>query len=439
MKPIVFALSMSISAVAADLCVLPSATGSADGSDWSNSLGSSFTPSRGNVYYIGSGEYGSKTWSTANSGTDTITIRKATESAHGPTTGWSSAYDTGSANWTGGWQVSTDYWLFDGVRRPSYWRLGGTNGYGFYISSGQTNGKSIRVDNTSSAWCNNSTFQYLDVKAGGQGTGFGDDVIYGIFGNSNLVFRYCALRDSDRTIFLQRGEWQNLTVEECYIARNNSTPDIHGEMLSDVGSDYQTFKNNVIEDIEGTGVWAVLNGTGSKSSTNTANGWKIYGNVITRTKTNESHSATFYAANDGANSNWVDNLSFFNNTLVNSGSQYYGIYIQAAGTSNQVVNCLWSDTEDAQHVNATTRYNYYNNTSNNDAGTGSTSVTNQQVVASNYHPTARLSGEALDSEFSPDPDGVVRGYSGAWSIGAYEYVGRRATANAVTVGTLISP
>jgi len=434
MRAIVFALAMSLGAGAADLCVLPSSSGSADGSDWSNALGASFTPVRGNAYFIGSGEYGAKTWSVANSGTTTITIQKATEANHGPSTGWDSGFDSGSAKWTGGWQISTDYWIFDGVRRPSDWRLGETNGYGFYVSSGETNGKTIRLDNTFSAWCDSSTFQYIDFRAGGQGTGYGDDVVYGIFGNSGITFRYCALRDSDRTIFLQRGEWQNLMVESCYIARNNSTPEIHGEMLSDVGSDYQTFRNNQIVDIEGTGVWAVLNGTGSKTSTNTANGWKIYGNVITRTQTNESVSATFYAANDGSNSNWVDNLSFCNNTLVSAGSQYYGIYIQASGTSNQVVNCLWSDTEDAQHVNADARYNWYNNTPNNDSGTGSLTVTNQTILSASYQLLAELPGEELDLEFSPDPSGVSR--VGSWDIGAYEYLGRRATAGTVNVGTL---
>lgn len=435
MRLTAFMVLLCASANGSDLCVLPAASGSGTGVDWSNALGASFSPSRGNVYFVGSGDYGPKVWSTANSGTTEITIRKATEESHGPETGWSASYGSGSARWVGGWQVSTDYWVFDGVRRPSDWRRGNTNGYGFFVSSGEVNGKSIRLDNTFSAWCDNSTFQYIDARAGGSGTGYGDDVVYGIFGNSGITFRYCSLRDSDRTIFLQRGEWQNLLVDSCYIARNNSTPEIHGEMLSDVGSDFQTFRNNHIEDIEGTGVWAVLNGTGSKTSTNTANGWKIYGNVITRTHTNEYVSATFYAANDGSNSNWVDNLSFFNNTLVNSGSQYYGIYIQAAGTSNQVVNCLWSDTVDAQHVNAEARYNYYNNTANNDTGDGSTSVTNQFPTTSDFKLISQLPGQALASEFSPDPDGVSRGLGGVWDIGAYEY-GRTATVGTVNVGTL---
>ena len=437
MKRAFIVVAFAMSANSADLCVLPSSSGSANGSDWGNALGASFTPARGNTYYIGSGEYGSKTWSTANSGTTQIVIRKATESAHGPSSGWSSSYASGSASWVGGWQVSTDYWLFDGAQRPSNWRIGETNGYGFYVSSAQSNGKTIRLDNTFSAWCNNSTFQYIDARAGGPGTGYGDDVVYGIFGNSGITFQYCSLRDSDRTIFLQRGEWQNLIVDSCYIARNNSTPEIHGEMLSDVGSDYQTFRNNHIVDIEGTGVWAVLNGTGSKTSTNTANGWKIYGNVITRTQTNESVSATFYAANDGSNSNWVDNLSFYNNTLVNAGSRYYGIYLQASGTSNRVINCLWSGTEDAQHVNVTARYNYYNDTSNNDSGEGSTTVTGQTVVSADLNPTGVFIGESLDSEFSPDPDGITRGADGTWDIGAYELVHPTASAGTVTVGTLI--
>src|SRR4051812_38656552 len=83
-------LVFSIRAFGGTLCVRPSASGAGNGSDWNNALGSNFTPVRGNIYYIASGSYGAKTWSTPNSGTVPITIKKATASDHGTDTGWSS-------------------------------------------------------------------------------------------------------------------------------------------------------------------------------------------------------------------------------------------------------------------------------------------------------------------------------------------------------------
>lgn len=430
----------------ATLCVAVSSSGAATGADWSNALGQTFTPVRGNTYYVADGSYSAKTWSVANSGTTQIIIKKATNADHGPATGWVSTMGDGQAVWAK-WTVTTDYWNFDGVLRNSDWMTGAVSQYGFKVTGGGSNGHAITLGNGSGTGCDNSTFQYLDMVGGGQGTGDGDDVVYGLDASQNLTFRYCAGRDSDRTIFLMRGEWQNLLVDSCYLARNNSTPSIHGEMLSDVGSDNVEFKNNVIEDIEGTAVWAVLNGTGTKTTANTVDGWKIHGNWLRWTGTGEAVAGIIYVANDGSNKNWMDNRSFYNNTIVGAPSgTLYIITQDIAGTGNTASKNIFYACAGGTWTNAGTLTDnwYFNTTNTSDSGTGKTSLTSGGAAyfvsaTTDMRLAQAIAGTAQTSE--TDLYGNTRGADGTWDRGAFEYVSNlvNATANPrrvnLTLGT----
>ncbi len=308
--------------------VRPGATGRNDGSDWTNAytkLPTSLV--RGDTYYLADGSYGNYVFNTPNSGTATITIKKAIPSDHGTETGWSSTYGDNQATFSN-WQIYTDYYVFNGGWRDADWAKGAMTRYGIKVA-----GRSpVRLDDANGTGADNVTFRYVDFQGGGRDTGYGDDVIYGLTGNTNITFQYCALHDSDRTIFLTRNNWQNLVVDHSYIARNTSNPAMHGEMMSVYSSTNMTFSNNVIEDIEGTAVWA---GIGDGGST----GWKIYGNVI-------SHSAAYIAdtgrkaghnfgiagiifvANDATNANSGSNIQVFNNSMVNIQGSYSGVVIQ---------------------------------------------------------------------------------------------------------------
>jgi hypothetical protein len=416
------------SAKAVDLCVRPTATGNGTGMDWSNALGGGFTPVRGNRYFIAGGTYGARVWNIANAGTSTITIKKATDSEHGPEAGWASSLGAGRAHWVGGWVISTDYWVFDGGLRDTNWMSGATEQYGFRVSNSGKGAKAIRLDDGSGNGGDYVSFENVDAAGGGQGTGFGDDVVYGLTGNKGIVFRACALRDSDRTIFLQRGEWSGLLVEYCYMARNNSTPTTHGELLSDTGSDNQTFRYNVIEDIEGTGVWAVLNGTGTKSAANTASGWRIHGNIIRSTGSGEPFAGVIYVANNVSNRNWMDDLKYYNNTHVNLKCSYYGIYMEVGGSGNEVKNNLWFKTVAATHINmGDSGANYYADTPTNDAGaatvrtTGTDNALFIDEAVGDYRLTRALPGLSLQPEFNRDILGGTRGADGAWDRGGLEY------------------
>lgn len=412
---------------AANKFVRPGATGNGSGTDWTNAytnLPSSLT--RGDTYYLAAGTYGNRTFNDPVSGTAVITIKKATATDHGADVGWSSAYGSGQAVFSG-WQIYSSYYVFDGQTRNADWRTGGVNQYG--ITAGNT-----RLDNGAGVGANNLTFRYVDLHGGGRDTGNGDDVIYGLTGNSNITFQYCALRDSDRTIFLMRGNWKNLLVDHSYMARNTSTPATHGELLSMTDSDGVTFSNNAFEDIEGTAFFAALNN-------GVASNWKIYGNTFTHTASyiadtgrksghNFGTAGIVYCANDASNNNTCNNFLVYNNTAITLKGTYSGVVVQK-GSGNITQNNIWYDSVRTGGVAGTTGWNWFYNTVQ-DGDSSSTKV----VCTSNCNLFANLSGKdfhlasatpagtTLSSPFNVDPDGVTRGSDGAWDRGAFEFGGK---------------
>lgn len=411
---------------AASKFVRPGSTGNNSGSDWTNAYnGLPSVLTRGDTYYLANGNYGGYTFDDANSGATTITIKKATVADHGTETGWNSTYGGGQAVFSG-WQIYTDYYVFDGQTRNTDWRTGGVDQYG--ITTGNT-----RIDNGSGTGGDNLTFRYIDLHGGGRDTGKGDDVIYGLTGNSNITFQNCALHDSDRTIFLMRSNWQNLVVDHSYLARNTSTPATHGEFLSMTDSTNVTFSNNVFEDIEGTAIFAGLNN-------GTATNWSIFGNTFLHTAAyiadtgrisghNYGIAGIVYCAYDASQSNYCNNFSVYNNTMVNIQGTYSGVVIQN-GSGNAVMNNAWYNSVRTGGMAGTVGNNWYYNTVQ-DGDSSATKVvcsSNCNIFANltnrDFHLIAATSsGTTLLAPNNIDPDNITRGSDGTWDRGAFEYGG----------------
>ena len=413
---------------AANRYVRPGATGANSGSDWTNaytSLPASLV--RGDTYYLADGSYGSVTFDDANSGTTVITIKKAISADHGSDTGWASDFGDGQAVFRS-WNIHTDYYVFDGQRRNADWRVGGTSQYGIKVAGTGP----LRLDNGGGTGADNVTFRFVDIQGGGRDTGSGDDVIYGLTGNTNITFQFCALRDSDRTIFLMRGNWTNLLVDHSYLARNTSTDAIHGELLSSTSTTNMIFSHNSIEDIEGTAVWASLNG-------GTSNGWKIFGNTITHTpnylsnrnmRAGSGHgvAATIYVANDASNNNTANNVLFYNNTIINLRGLWSGLHIEA-GTGNKATNNIWYNSPRLGSSGTTHTHNWYYNTGPQDGDDSATKVICTSACDKFVSIPSRdfrlasgtPEGTALPSPYNVDPDGATRGDDGIWDRGAFDF------------------
>lgn len=414
-------------ASAANIHVRPGATGNNSGSDWANAYTKlPTTLNRGDTYYLANGSYGSYVFNTPNSGSVVVTLKKATEADHGSTTGWASSYGDGQAVFTN-WQIYTDYYVFDGQRRNSDWNTGAVSQYGIRVAGTSP----VRLDNGVGVGGDNLTFRYVDVQAGGRDTGNGDDVIYGLTGNSNLTFQYCALHDSDRVIFLMRGNWQNLVVDHTYMARNTSTPANHGELLSMTDSTNVVWSNNVMEDIEGTGFIVGING-------GTASNWKIFGNVFQHTSAyaadtgrkpghNDGVTGVVYIANDASNNNTGNNFLFYNNTMVNLKGLWSGVIIQK-GSGNEVRNNIWYGSVRTNTGGATTSNNwYYNTLADGDGATTKVVCTTgcdvfKSILGNDFAlKVAVPGGAALGAPYSTDGKGLIRGADGSWDRGAYEF------------------
>jgi hypothetical protein len=421
------------SAFAADHYVRQGATGSASGNDWANAYTNlPATLTRGDTYYLADGSYGSYTFDDPASGSAVISIVKATAAAHGTDTGWSSAYGDGQAVFSH-WNVYTDYYLFNGQTRNSDWQRGTLSQYGIKIAGDRP----LRLDNGSGTGGDNLTFLYVDIQGGGRDTGSGDDVVYGLTGNSNITFQYCALHDSDRTIFLMRGNWQNLLVDHCYMARNTSTPAIHGELLSMTNSNNVTWSNNIMEDIEGTAFIAGLND-------GTASNWKVFGNVAFHSAAyaadtgrvaghNFGVAGFIFVANDASNNNTANNFLVYNNTIYNIKGEWSGVIIQR-GTGNVVQNNIWYNSVRTNNTGVAASFNWYYNTTQDGDSSATKVVCSSNcsifVDAANKNfalNKATSAGNILQAPFNLDIMGLVRGLDAVWDRGAYEYSGSQAT------------
>lgn len=426
-------------AQAATVYVRPGATGRNDGTDWTNALTVLPAPTRGNTYYLADGSYGDAIFNTPNSGTTPIVIKKATVADHGTDSGWSDAYGDGQAVF-GSWNIYTDSWVFDGQQRNTDWDRGGLDRYG--IHTGNT-----RLDNGGGTGADQLTFRMIDFHGGGRDTGAGDDVIYGLTGNSNVTFSDCALHDSDRTIFLMRGNWRNLLIERCYIARNTSTPANHGEMMSLTDATDMVIRNNVIADIEGTGVVCGLND-------GNATGVQIYGNVVYHSQDyaadtgrkpehNVGIAAFVYVAHDSSNNNTGNNFAVHNNTFFNIVGLWSGVHIEA-GSGNEAFNNLWYNCPRGGHANTTLDYNwYYGDAPTDESGTHTIKCTANcnHFVATSDPPSLRLtthleSGVDLGATYAIDMDGHHRN---TWDRGAYEYVDPSSSTLAAPINLHVTP
>ena len=194
-KLLVACLLISATAQAATLYCGPSSTGAGTGSNFSNLLqlpnATGFT--RGNTYIIIEGSYGSRTLSSATSGSTTITIRKAS-AADSAVTGYASSLHDAAATFADLY-VKTGYWIVDGVTRTETTRLEAPAGYGIRVTG------TIYVNSLNGDDADFSQFSYLDV-GGEWSTGSGsiasyaNAAIYFVYDQANITFTRCVFHNS---------------------------------------------------------------------------------------------------------------------------------------------------------------------------------------------------------------------------------------------------
>ena len=443
---------MAVSLLSATLSANAQATyyvrsgASGNGSDWANAYSSlPTTLVRGATYYVATGSYGGRTFSTAASGTSVITIKKATVSDHGTSTGWQDSYGTGTATF-GNLYFTTPYWVFDGAYRNSDWRSGygfkinvsgGFGSAGIYYGSGPLSASWGGQDSTAA----NITVRYVEIQGMGLDNANHDVAAKGVWGINNLTFSYCYFHDFGNCVFMtdHNSGW---VIEYGVYARNSSDATYHAEGLAAQGDDNVIIRYNIWEDIEGTGYIVNL---GRDSNINQADNWAIYGNVFMYTPGNPYNrtgvgDGAIVCLDDSGNKEYATNWKIYNNTFINIPGYSSGIEFGASPVSgvpnNQNVlvynNFWWGNPAPASQVlgactGCVSDYNRFDGTS---GGTGSHSQINStasQSVFVNYSgkdfrlTAATAAGLAQVSPYNVDANGLTRGADGVWDMGAYEY------------------
>jgi hypothetical protein len=444
---LVLLVIFSSSALAANVCAGPSASGNGSGNDWNNLFGfNTGTLVRGDTYYLADGNYASRSFSTPASGATLITIKKATEADHGPATGWSSTYGDGQAVFRAPLLFASNYWVLNGQTRT-----GLRSGYGIKVDNNTVKASmdgNIKLGNTNPATASYVIISYVELAGTGDQTGtywedgvLAADEIY----STNITIDHCWIHDQAGVNLALRA-LSNVIVEYSVIERDYSSPASHSEGVVLKHTNNVTFRYNILSDIEGTGYIATPSGT-RNSIANTY----IYSNVFeipTVPKRGGSGMGPVAVFDCDSTGDFI----FYNNTIINfrnalfvghprnpnsSPNLTFGTGYTATFTRAYIKNNLWVSCDAvvnpaADQYTTITDYQwshnaYYNTATWDGSGRNNQVLTSMPLInwpSGDYNlVSATMAGATLPSPFNIDPSGAVRGVNGMWDRGAFQFGG----------------
>ncbi len=406
--------------------------GSGNGSDWSNAMGDlPSTFQRGATYYVAAGTYGGHSFDTPASGSQWITVKRATRSEHGTSTGWQDAYD-GTALFTEGFQFTTPYWNIDGVTGTGK----GPHGFELFLHSKGSQGILLQGSNASYIslrhiwvhWPDRDNANYIPS------TG-----VYAPNGPSNITVAYCYFSELGGAFYFVSPSGgsgsSNVLIEYSAVNGTHSDAYWHASGLSmRNGTSNFTVRYNWFQDMEGTGGFTFYD-PGVHSN------WEIYGNVFYNSGDSRAEGFGHGVIADNCQGGicGTSNVRIYNNSFVNLKPGTNGVRFFGNTSGNVLYNNIWYGSNNVFHGGVNYDYNYYANTffylqdfnpaahePASDAGKRSV-VTADPFVDSaheNFHLKAPLSGYpgmSLSAPYNQDMEGRVRGSDGVWDRGAYEY------------------
>ena len=425
---------------------LPSGSGSGAGTDWSNAYAGIPTAKlvRGDTYYLGAGNYGAPTFSTANSGTSVITIRAATTSSYGTNTGWTSGL-AGQAVFTGGVQIQSDYWTFDGQSRGGY-----TNGYNIKFQSTSVQNQDCVDLNSGNRNFTDIRFQYCEFYGTHGAVANSDETAIYIYPScNNFYLGYSWVHDTGGDSVMANfggGSGINHTYEYDWIAKNHQEYNSdHSQGLAECSSNL-VVRFCIFQDIISSGFI-----TDPTPGTPPIANWEIYGNVFFWDSAFAALSSSFVG--DGIvgffGQTYSGHFYFYNNAIVGIHSaagnvDNAGFYsIPVSGSSQQIYNNIWYNCDSIEYLGSSGNnvdYNsYYGFDNSNDTSAhkvfSSTGNPFVNVGANNFQlSAATAAGIPLAAPYNTDMNGNARGADGTWDRGAYEFGGAASTNPPVITG-----
>ena len=398
-----------------------------DGSNWTKALADlPSTLVRGTTYYVADGTYSSHTFPSVT-GTDNITIKKATASAHGLASDWVSTYGDGQAVF-GPLTFNGSNYILDGANRnENSWST--ASAYGFKVVGVANGDKGIRLNSGANYIQVKNTFVTSPGTSKDTSTADASDGVYAISNNHDLLFSHDAFDTFSRAPFVV-GPTNTLTLEYSYIARDSSNSTVHAEGFADEGSSNVIIRYNIWEAMNGTAYITEL----ERGSTNaTVSNWDIYGNIF---RNNSAVGGVGRGSVTVINGQIAKNWKFYNNTIDNVQGYCAGFELQEAGASSSGLenyNNIYLNSVDAEAncvstptVKATVGYNYFINTPHDTEPNMQVGTTDPFVNSASGDcslKTATVAGKTLPAPYNIDMKGSTRGADGLWDRGAIEYGG----------------
>jgi hypothetical protein len=311
-------------AFAACHVVTPSGSGSKTGADWNNAYaGLPSTLTRGDIYYLADGSYGGYSFSTPDSGTTIVEIRKAQTPDHCTDTGWNAATMGSSQALIPGITVVTDYVKFNGNGTSTAAGCGGAPGA--TVTSApptpsdcgiKTNGGYLGNLNTGLGGTH-AEFDYIEEE--GTGINVSDTIEFeGSFNpgaGAYATFTHSYLHNAG-CVYMEYGGDHRIEHDNYFwgteIDGAPSSSPCHGqaEFYGMNDSNGQIYRN-VYRDIRGTAVFTFATPAGTHT------GWAFWDNVFfnsnpTASWTPAVTNAIIACINDGI---VCDNFLFYGNTI----------------------------------------------------------------------------------------------------------------------------
>lgn len=462
---IVLFAATSTNGLAACHAVGPSASGNGSGSDWNNRMNKlPTTLVRGDTYYLMDGSYGSYSLRTANSGTTRITIKKAQSYDYGRgsdgcpndiSAGWSvgsmgnaqavfSSFDAPSSG--------VSYITVDGNGRSSEPGCGTAAttaaspsdcGIKFVTAIGGDGPLDIGTNSGGSNRSNGWTLRYIESQGSGDagnGTGGGEEnSLWCRGGCDNLTIEHVWWYNTSCN-FIKLPWSSGGMIRLSYFKQNDSASVCHGQFyIQEVNTENVTFASNVIQDIQGTGMWVMMTG-------GTTNNLNIYNNTIFRTQgsSRPGFSNGIFAC---ISSNTKCQVNFIGNSIANYTADYSGAdgirNENNNGSSYTWRNNLFYSTKNVgfslNGASFTEDHNTWLNSGSPATGSGDVTVATGAPNPFINWPNADFklasqsaswaAGATLSSPYNVDMDGGARpGGDGTWNRGAYEYGGAQTPA-----------
>jgi hypothetical protein len=433
-------------AFAANHYIRAGATGASNGTDWTNAW-TSFSQvswTRGDIYYVASGSYGSATFSQGASGSNVIEIRAAVGGSgdHGTDTGWSDSFE-GQALFSA-INFNTSYWTLNGQKRGSDW----TSGYLIKVNHTGTGGQAIHLGSGSAV--TNVTIDYVEAQGSNvHQDGASDEGIEctpGPCNDTTIAHSWVHNVGCDNLSFNQN-VGQNLTVEYSWISYNNFGPTTaaHCQGIQTTFSS-MILRYNVWQDIQSSGV--ITDAAGGNAPITF---WDIYGNIFFWDaawnaqwsgdgRVGEDNGIVGIYSLSGTNgtlrlyNNTIDGLALGSRNNCTSQATYInsGMHLTAI-----VENNIWSNigsgcATGGGNAGGTVDYNGYYKVSGGKGDNGSHSFTSNinpyvnepaGTIAGFMLTADTPAGVQLASPYNMDMLGTPRGSNGLWDIGALQISG----------------